>query len=137
MIDLSKVVIYSGANSFKNTGVYTINLTLDGALAASAQTTDSVSITLTETQQYVFAQAKYAEYMKGAFGGDTTTYFQTIPCFDVYLSTNLGPLRAYIIPQVNGSTVTFTAGVQNDVYPGTATFSTTFQIRYVTYTVDS
>lgn len=137
MIDVSNLVLYSGANSYKNTGVYTINLTLDGSLSAGAQTSDSVSITLDESQQFVFAQAKYAEYAKGEFGGVTTTYWQQIPCFDVYLSTDLGSLRAYIIPQVNGSTVTFTAGTQNDVYPGTATFSTTFQIRYVTYTVDS
>jgi hypothetical protein len=137
MIDVSNLVLYSGANSFKNTGVYTINLTLDGSLGAGAQTSDSVSITLTESQQFVFAQAKYAEYAKGVFGGDTTTRWQPIPCFDVYLSTNLGPLRAYIIPQINGSTVTFTAGAQNDAYPGTATFSTTYQIKYVTYTVDS
>lgn len=136
MIDVSNLVIYSGANSFKNTGVYTIDLTLDGSLAASAQTTDSVSITLNENQQFVFAEAKYAEFVK-ATAGTTTTYWQVIPCFDVYINTNLGPLRAYLIHKISGNTVTFTAGVQNDLYAGTATFSTTYQIRYVTYTVDS
>lgn len=132
MIDVSNFVMYSGANSFKNTGVYTINLTLDGSLGAGAQTSDSVSITLTEDQEFVFAQARYAEYTKGG-----SAAWQTIPCFDVNIGTNLGNLRAYLIHTINGNTVTFTAGVQNDLYPGTATFSTTYQIRYVTYTVDS
>lgn len=136
MIDHSKIVVSSLANSFKNTGVYRLSIELPTSYTAFQEQTNSATVTLAENQVFVFAQAKFAEYSKGV-SGSTTTYWQRIPTFDGYAVSGTGPQAFYLYSTVNGNTVTFTIGSKN-AYGTSETYTAqTVQIEYVTYTIDS
>lgn len=136
MIDYSKLQFYSGANTFKNTGVFTTSITLSGTIPTGTEKIFTSVVTLTENQVFVFAEAKYAEFAKFLGTGVTTKLWQRFPTFDAYVPTTpTGNLAAYITPLVNGQTVTFKAGIFNP-YVGTETItSTVIAISYVTYTL--
>lgn len=138
MIDLSKVVLYSQANSFKNTGLYPISLTLSGTVGAGVERQFTASVTLADNQRFVFAKAKYNEFIEWSTGVDTTSTWQQLPTFNAYIPTTpTGFLSGYVITQVNGNVVTFIAGIYNP-YGVTETITgTTIDIVYATYSVDS
>lgn len=135
-IDYSKLHFLSSLNTFKNKEVHNTGITLTGTIGAGAEKTFTRSITLTENQKFVFAQAKFAEFTKAETGGITTKYWQPIPTFDIDApSTPIGFLAAYLYVTVNGLTITFTAGMLNP-YAGTETIvDQTIPISYVTYTL--
>ena len=135
-IDYSKLQFFSRANTFKNTGVFTTSIVLSGTIPSGTERTFTSVITLAERQVFVFAEAKYAEFTKFLGTGATTKLWQRFPTFDAYIPTTpTGNLAAYMTPLVNGTTVTFKAGIFNP-YAGTETItSTTIDISYVTYTL--
>lgn len=137
-VDLTKVIYYSGANSFKNTGVYDTSITFSGSITAGATQTQSVTITLNENQAFAYAIAEYADLQRVIFG-TTTKYWQKMtPYAGAYVRTTpTGNLGAFLSSKVNGSQVTFT-GLLSNPYGVTETITTTvINIRYVTYTVTS
>jgi len=131
MIDLSKVKLYSLANAFKNTGVYSTSVTLSGAIGPGVEVQFTSTITLPQNQIFAFAIAQYTEASKGGAAA-----WQKIPTFDAaFTSTPTGNLKAYVLSQINGNVLTFIAGAQNP-YAGTETITNlTIPIVYVTYTL--
>lgn len=135
-VDLRKVQFSTTANAFKNTGVYTTSITMSGALAAFQERTFTSSITLSENQEFVFARARYAEYSKAA--SDGTFYWQVMPTFDLNVPTvpiGTGINLGYLLVRVNGTQVTFIAGVKNGLGSAETIVSQTINIEYVTYTL--
>lgn len=136
-VDLTKTQFSSTTNSFKNTGVYTIDLTLPTSYTAFEEKTNSASILLPENQEFVFASAVYAEWSRVTVEGVSTTYTQPIPTFDGYAVSGSGPQTFYLYTTVTGPTVTFTIGSKNG-YASSETYTAqTVSITYVIYTVDS
>lgn len=133
MIDLSKVIYYSGVNAFKNIGVYDTSISMSGTIAPGATQVFAQLISLPENQNFAYAIAEYSEFIKGG-----TATWQVIPTFDAKITTTpTGNLSMAIFFVINGSTVAFKTAVFNP-YGGTETITaTTLNIRYVTYTVDN
>lgn len=136
-VDLEKTQFASTNNSFKNTGVYTISIDLPTSYAAFQDKTNSTSITLSENQVFVFAAAKYAEYIRAVNEGVVTKYWQVIPTFDGYAVSGSGPQQFYLYTTINGNQVTFIVGSQNGYATPETYTPQTIEISYVTYTVDS
>lgn len=130
MPDYTKLQYFSGANTFKNTNVKTATLTLSGSVGAGVEVTTQTAVTLTENQVFVFAAAEYTEFVRGG----TATY-QQLPTFDALVNSSGGAMSAYILARVNGTTVTFIAGLKNPLGVSITLTSTTFNIKYVTYTL--
>lgn len=118
-------------NAFKNTGVYPLSITYPTSAGTGAEVTSSVSVTLTEAQQFAFARGLYVEFTKGG-----SAAWQTIPIFDVSVTTSAGEQQGYLIARINGATLTFIAGIKNNT-GGDITISETVSIVYTTYTVDT
>lgn len=131
MVDYSKVQYYSGANTFKNVGVFDTSVTFTGTLTAGQERTFTSVVTLLENQVFAFAVAEYVEFVKG--GGAT---WQVLPSFDVnVVTTPTGGLTGYLLAQVNGTTVTFIGGIKNPYGVTETITSTTVNIQYTTYTL--
>lgn len=129
--DLRQMKFSSAANSFKNTGVYTTSLTMSGTIGAGATKTVTTTVTLEEDQVFAYALARYNEVAKNSGNA-----WQKIPTFDASVpSTPIGFLKSAIYFTINGNNITFTAFMFNP-YGSTETLtSTTFNIRYVAYTL--
>lgn len=132
MVDYSKLQTYTGANSFKNTGVFTTSVVFSGNILASQELTFTSVVTLAENQVFAFAIANYVEFTKGG-----SASWQPLPSFDVSIPTTpIGGLTGYLLSQVNNNVVTFIGGIRNP-YGTTETITgTTVNIRYVTYTLN-
>lgn len=135
-VDLDKVIYYSGANSFKNTGVFSTSITTPSSLAAGATATTSSVVTLSENQSFAYAIALYTEYQKGGAAA-----YQVIPTFDARVecltAPFVGPINYAVYFTINGSTVTFNGFMQNPYGVPITLTPVTITIRYVTYTVDT
>lgn len=130
-VDLEKVILFTGANAFKNTGVYDTSITMTGTITAGQTRTFTSVVTLDENQDFAYAIANYVEFIKGG-----SAAYQVLPTFDAYVvTTPTGFINTALYFTINGSTVTFTAAINNP-YGGTETIAdTTINIRYVTYTL--
>lgn len=130
-IDAERVIFASTLNAFKNTGVYDTSVTIaGGSLGAGATRTGTVIITLNEDPDFSYAIAEYVELTKG--GGAS---WQPIPTFDALVASSGGNLQAALYFQINGNTVVFTAFTNNPYGAPVTVTATTFNIRYVTYTL--
>lgn len=136
-VDLTKTQFSSTTNSFKNTGVYTLDIALPTSYTAFEEKTTTATVTLAENQTFVFATAYYAEFERVLAEGVSTKYWQTLPTFDGYAESGTGPQSFYLYATVNGPSVTFTIGSKNGYGSSETYIAQTVSIRYVTYTVDS
>jgi len=131
MIDLDILAYSSTTDAYKNTGVFTATLGLSGTIPAGTERTFTTTITLAENQVFGYALAQYKEFVKLG-----TAQYQLIPTFDADTPTTpTGNLASYIVYIINGTQVTFKAGIFNP-YGGTETITAiSFPIIYVTYTL--
>lgn len=135
MIDYTKLNFASQINTFKNTGVFSTSITTPTSLAASASSTVTSIVNLSESQVFVFARAEYVEFTKGG-----SASWQIFPTFDATVQCTtapfVGPINYGLWAVVNGSTVTFTGFVQNPYASPISLTQIVIPISYITYTID-
>lgn len=133
MIDYDKLAFASSANTFKNVDVKNTSITLSGSIGAYQERTFTSTVLLSESQVFAFAQAKYADWVKG--GSPTwqqgMTYNMSTPTTPNGVYSGIG----YLLTNINGLEVTFTAGLLNGQGNTETITPLTVLIKYVTYTL--
>lgn len=135
-MDITALQYFSGTTTFKNTGVFDTSISFSGSLPAGTETVFTATVLLSEDQVFSFAIFKYAEITK-TIAGDFTQRWQLASGFaDMYVATTpTGGLGASMESIVSGTTVTFRAVIFNPYGAPETITATTFDIKYVTYTI--
>ncbi len=137
MVDFTQLQYYSGTTTFKNTGVFDTSISFSGSVGAGAEGVFTASVILSENQVFSFAIVKYAELAR-KISGSTTQRWQLVSGYaDMYVQTTAAgdTLGASMESIVNGTTVTFRAVLFNSTGASATITPTTFDIKYVTYTI--
>lgn len=120
VVDHTKVVYYSGFNSFKNIGVYDAVVSVDGSsIASGAVKTWSTSINVEPNSDFATIQVQANEQQGFGPGTPTPLRWQSYPAtryISLELNTdpdNNGTLYADIIVFINATQVTFTINLFN------------------------
>lgn len=130
-LDPEKVIFASTLNAFKNTGVYNTSVTIvGGSLGAGATRTGTSVVSLSENTDFSYAIANYTEFTKGG-----SAAWQIIPIFDAVVPSSGGDLQVTIYFTINGTDITFTAFTDNPYGAPVTVTATTFDIKYVAYTL--
>lgn len=130
-LDPEKVIFASSLNAYKNTGVYDTSVTIaGGSLGAFATRTGTSVVSLPENTDFSYAIANYAEFTKGG-----SSSWQVIPTFDAIVPSSGGDLLAAIYFTISGTNITFTAFTNNPSGAPVTVTATTFNIKYVAYTL--
>jgi len=135
-MDITALQYYSGTTTFKNTGVFDTSISFSGSVGAGAEAVFTASVLLSENQVFSFAIFKYAEVAR-VISGSLTQRWQLASGFaDMYVQTAPGGiLGASMESIVNGTLVTFRAVLFNGGGAPVTITATTFDIKYVTYTI--
>ena len=110
-VDLSKLILHTGYNSFKNVAVHRGNLTLPTSLNTSSVYTNSISFTLDDqasfTQAYMYT-SDYSQYFQFLDSGYHDAWRQINANNDNLIFTSSGLYYYYVRMTVNANVVTFT-----------------------------
>lgn len=110
-VDLNKLILHTGYNSFKNVSVYRDELDLPVSLNTSTVYTDSVSFTLSEQASFIQAYMKtsdYAQYFQFLDSEYHDAWRQINANNDNLIFTSSGLYYYYVRMSISGNVVTFT-----------------------------
>lgn len=131
-IDYDKLIYYSGANSFKNIGVYTTSITTPNSLNAGQTLNNDSVVTLSENQNFAYAIAYYTNVVTNV------TSWQVVPTangkMDVLTAPFVGSTNYIIYFILNGPQITFRVTLVNPYAAPINITPITVDFRYVTYT---
>lgn len=113
-VDLSKVVLYSGTNAFKNTGMYPGTLSFPTSAAAGAEAKTTYVINLASPPVFTDFFAYYNDF-NDSYMGITNKQWYDGSGVALYVNTSpyAGWVTGDIFPVINGKTLTVTASFWN------------------------
>lgn len=137
--DLSKLLLHTSYNAFKNNSVQRGTLALPTSLTPSQVYTDSVTFTLSENaafiQAYVYA-TDYGDYFNFTDGAYHDGWRMVNTNNDYLIFGSYTLLNYYIRMSLNGNQVTFTLYVKNASHDNTMSHPThTVPITFIDYTL--
>lgn len=111
MLDLTKLILHTGYNSFKNIEVHRNNLTLPPTLNTSSTYSDSITFTLQENASFLMAYmytSDYAQYFQFLDSAYHDAWRQINNNNDNLIFTSAGLYYYYVRMTLQGNQVTFT-----------------------------
>lgn len=136
-VDHSKVVYYSGYNSYKNVNVYDTTIVTDTVAIASGQTRTFVTtITVPEQSNYSTIQVQANESLGSPPRTPSTLRWMQYPAaktISIALGTDPdgdGTLDCYFYVTFNGNQVSFSIQAVNPSASSIALVATTIGVRY-------
>ena len=136
MVDLSKLILHTGYNSFKNVAIYRGNLTLPTTLNTGSKYTNSITFDLTEQASFIQAYmytSDYAQYFQFLDSAYHDAWRQINANNDNLIFTSAGLYYYYVTMKVDGFKVTFTLEAPRST-SGTPTVSHPTGLVPVTFT---
>jgi hypothetical protein len=144
--DLSKLILHTGYNSFKNVNSYPGSITFPASVPPATPSVPFsqtiVNVTLSDNPVFTMAFANFTELVDGLFGTVKPHWYQ----MEVASGTYSGNIAYYDIPfggaalpgtlyqQINGNVITLTASVFNST-AHTYVASLTVPFIFIEYTL--
>jgi hypothetical protein len=144
-VDLSKVVLSTSANSFKNDGVqYSGSIALPSSLTSTQTYIATQTITLDEQPQYSKFYAQFYEVTDAIFNSGNYTNLQWYPAnvggwgqVAVHTTTSpfTGAFGGFIYPVINAGTILVTLRIVNPYSATIALTSYTIPWTFIIYSL--
>ncbi len=144
--DLSKLILYTPDNAFKNVNSYSGSVTFPTTLAAGSVSSPTTVVQLTDTPVFTVFFAQFLEINDATFlygfGAGTTPkrwYAGNVANYiGIHVNApapNVGWLLASIYPVINGNTVTMTGYVFNPYGVGVTFDALSVPFVFIEYTL--